>query len=186
MNYIVSGLERSGTSLMMQILEEAGFPVDYDNSRKIDEHNPNGYYELYNGKILNLLNKLDLEQFDDSTIKITSHGLKDLPEGDYKVIYMIRNLDEIYESQEKMLNGKQHNTDKDNVINILHKININAMEELSVRNDIKMIYIRYDILMEDPECELARLSDFLRFDVSQGINVIDDSLWRCRSKTTWI
>jgi hypothetical protein len=39
-NYIVSGLERSGTSLMMQMLQQGGLPVAYDDSRAADENNP--------------------------------------------------------------------------------------------------------------------------------------------------
>lgn len=45
-NYIVSGLELSGTSLIMQMLHAGGLPVAFDESRAADENNPRGYYEL--------------------------------------------------------------------------------------------------------------------------------------------
>ena len=54
-NYIVSGLERSGTSMMMQILRSGGLPTAFDESRKPDVNNPKGYYELEGGKIINKL-----------------------------------------------------------------------------------------------------------------------------------
>ncbi|HND21851.1 MAG TPA: sulfotransferase family protein, partial [Acidobacteriota bacterium] len=43
---IVSGLPRSGTSMMMKMLEAGGIPVLIDNIRQADEDNPNGYYEF--------------------------------------------------------------------------------------------------------------------------------------------
>jgi len=43
---IVSGLPRSGTSMMMQALEAGGMHVMTDNVRKRDEDNPKGYYKF--------------------------------------------------------------------------------------------------------------------------------------------
>jgi len=63
-NYIVSGLERSGTSLMMQILKASGIPVAYDETRKKDKNNPKGYFELEDGKIIDKL-KNHIFPFDD-------------------------------------------------------------------------------------------------------------------------
>ena len=54
-NYILSGLEHSGTSLMMQMLHAGGLPVAFDESRAADENNPHGYYELQEGGIINRL-----------------------------------------------------------------------------------------------------------------------------------
>ena len=54
-NYVVSGLERSGTSMLMQILKAGELPVSFDKSRKPDDNNPKGYYELEGGKIINKL-----------------------------------------------------------------------------------------------------------------------------------
>ena len=54
-NYIISGIERSGTSMLMQMLHVSGIPVSFDLSRPRDRHNPKGYYELEGGKIINKL-----------------------------------------------------------------------------------------------------------------------------------
>jgi hypothetical protein len=43
---IVSGLPRSGTSLMMQMLAAGGMQVLTDGQRTADQHNPRGYFEL--------------------------------------------------------------------------------------------------------------------------------------------
>ena len=103
-NYIVSGLERSGTSMMMQMLAKANIPVSSDKKRQADENNPKGYYELEGGKIINKLmdGSFDFDQYKGSFIKITCYGLKYIPEGNYKIIYSERNIEEILDSMEKM------------------------------------------------------------------------------------
>ena len=53
-NYIASGLERSGTSMLMQILYAGEVPIAFDDTtRPPDESNPRGYFELAGGKIIN-------------------------------------------------------------------------------------------------------------------------------------
>ena len=82
-NYIVSGLERSGTSMLMQILDAGDLPIGYDESRPADESNPKGYYELEGGKIINRLmdGTFPLEKYKGNFIKVTAYGLKFLPPG---------------------------------------------------------------------------------------------------------
>ena len=81
-NYIVSGLERSGTSMMMQILDKGGVPVAFDYMRKPNRHNPKGYYELAGGKIINQLMEgiFPFDNYRGIFIKITAYGLKYLPQ----------------------------------------------------------------------------------------------------------
>ena len=43
---VVSGLPRSGTSMMMKMLEVGRQPILTDNLREADANNPNGYYEF--------------------------------------------------------------------------------------------------------------------------------------------
>ncbi|HEC89870.1 MAG TPA: nucleotide pyrophosphatase, partial [Thermoplasmatales archaeon] len=107
-NYIVSGLERSGTSMLMQALYAGGFPIAFDESRKPDENNPKGYFELEGGKIINRLMEgaFPFEKYRGIFIKITAYGLKFLPTGRYKVIYSERDIEEILDSMEKMMGGK--------------------------------------------------------------------------------
>ncbi|MBM3285502.1 MAG: nucleotide pyrophosphatase, partial [Candidatus Aminicenantes bacterium] len=89
-NYIVSGLERSGTSLLMQILRAGGVPVAFDMaSRPPDDDNPRGYFELEGGKVISRLmdGTFPLDEYRGTFIKITAYGLKFLPPGRYRVIY---------------------------------------------------------------------------------------------------
>ena len=84
------------------------FPISFDKSRKPDINNPKGYFELEGGKIINKLMEgiFPLELYKGEFIKITSYGLKYLPEGKYKIIYSERNIDEILDSMEKMTGEK--------------------------------------------------------------------------------
>jgi len=100
---IVSGLPRSGTSLMMQMLENGGVAVVTDHIRTADSDNPRGYYEFEKVKKI----KEDaswLPQTRGKALKMVSQLLYDLPPGErYRIIFMERDLDEMLLSQEKML-----------------------------------------------------------------------------------
>ena len=109
---IVSGLPRSGTSMMMKILEAGGLEVLTDNLRTADEDNPKGYYEFERVKKL----KEDQAWLDDAkgkVVKIISAILKDLPpDYNYKIVFMYRKIEEILASQKKMLIRRGEPTDK--------------------------------------------------------------------------
>ena len=100
---IVSGLPRSGTSLLMQMLDSGGITVITDKLRTSDADNPRGYYEF------ELVKKIKqdtswLPQVRGKAVKMISQLLYDLPSSEaYRVIMMERDLDEVLVSQEKML-----------------------------------------------------------------------------------
>jgi hypothetical protein len=100
---IVSGLPRSGTSMMMQMLEAGGIDILSDGERVADDDNPKGYYELEAVK----KTKDDsswLEAAEGKAVKMISQLLLDLPSShDYRILFMRRDLKEILASQQKML-----------------------------------------------------------------------------------
>lgn len=100
---IVSGLPRSGTSLMMQMLDAGGVPVLTDGQREPDIDNPRGYFELEAVKgIAHDPHFLDTAQ--GKAVKMVHALLPHLPlDRSYRVIFMRRNLDEVLASQRKML-----------------------------------------------------------------------------------
>jgi len=107
---IVSGLPRSGTSMMMQMLEAAGLEVATDGHRIADSDNPNGYYELDAVKRLREDSSF-LKSIVGQVVKVVSPLIPFLPpEYDYRVISMERDLDEIMASQRVMLD-RQVNRD---------------------------------------------------------------------------
>ena len=180
-NYIVSGLERSGTSVMMQMLYRGGVPVAFDESRPADEHNPKGYYELAGGKIINQLidGIFDMKAHTGRVVKVTAYGLKFLPEGQYRIIYMQRNLDEVIRSMHKM-GGDQIDQEKDKLL--FGKLDSVSLKLLSDREDISFVTIRYHDVIENPRREIEKVSNFweVSFDLNQAIEAVDSKLYRNR------
>lgn len=102
---VVSGLPRSGTSMMMAMLQAGGVEPFTDGARDADVDNPKGYFE--HERVKHLEGDKDKSWMRGSrgrAVKVISFLLKDLPEdNDYRVIFMRRDLDEILASQHKML-----------------------------------------------------------------------------------
>ena len=100
---IVSGLPRSGTSMMMQMLEVGGFTILNDGIRQADDSNTKGYYEYEPVKGL-LKDQSWLPEAEGKVVKIVSVFLPHLPPDlEYQIIFMQRNLDAILQSQAKLL-----------------------------------------------------------------------------------
>ena len=90
---IVSGLPRSGTSMMMKILAEVGLPTVTDGSRTADEDNPNGYFELEAVKQISSGNVAWFADAGGKAVKVISALLEHLPQQySYKVIFMEREV----------------------------------------------------------------------------------------------
>ena len=110
---VVSGLPRSGTSLMMQMLEAGGVPILTDGERACDADNPKGYYEYEPVKALQNGDSDWLDKAEGKAVKVISFLLRHLPQKHrYRVVFMNRNLDEVLASQEKMpvTRGQQKHT----------------------------------------------------------------------------
>lgn len=187
-NYIVSGLERSGTSMMMQILEAGGIPVAYDKSRKPDESNPRGYYELAGGKIIDKLRKHEfpLDKYLGKFIKITTYGIQFLPGGKYTIIYMERDTREILESSDKMAGKEVPKTwtnEKKRMMYALEGLNRKIKHEMVDRMDIRFLLLNYNNILEWPRGNMEMIVDFLELPddgIDSMVNVIDEGLYRSR------
>jgi hypothetical protein len=183
-NYIVSGLERSGTSMLMQILDSGGIPSEFDqDSRPPDDDNPRGYFELEGGKIINkLMNKeFSFESYKGRFIKITAYGLKFLPEGDYKIIYSQRNIEEILDSMEKMAKIQDENREDTRIV--FTKLNDMIMSQIKERKDIDVLFVSYNEIVTNPKENVTKIFNFLdssEFDLESMIAAVDQSLYRKR------
>ena len=182
-NYIVSGLERSGTSMLMQILNEGGVPTFFDNQRKADKNNPKGYYEIDGGKIINRLieNRFTFNQKKGRFIKITAYGLRFLPEGNYKIIYTERNIDEVLDSMEDMMGEKDR--DREKTKKAFLKLNSAVKDMISKRDDISVCFVNYNEILSKPEENIKKIVDFLEvscLDLEKMIAVVDRNLYRKR------
>ena len=183
-NYIVSGLERSGTSMIMQILYAGGVPVSFDpSSRPPDENNPKGYYELEGGKIINKLMEgtFPLDKYRGEFIKITSFGMRFLPKGKYKVIYTHRHIEEVLDSMEKMAQKKDDN--REEIKESFLKLNKLVQEMIEERSDIEHLFVNYNQIIKKPVKNIKKISNFIKevdVDLNKMIQSVDLSLYRNR------
>jgi hypothetical protein len=184
---IVSGLPRSGTSLMMQMLDTAGIPALTDQRRAADTDNPRGYYEF------ELVKKVrhDRSWLPDArgkVVKMISQLLYDLPaDYRYRVIFMQRELDEVLESQEKMLKRLNQPTAPREQIRVAFEIHLQRLHTwLPQQSCMRVLLVNYNQLLERPVEQLARVAEFLdgRPDVAQMQSAIDPSLYRNRQAET--
>ena len=182
-NYIVSGIERSGTSMLMQILNAGDIPIYFDDTRPSDKNNPKGYYELEGGKIINKIinQKLSFDKYKGKFIKITSYGLKYLPKGNYKIIYSERNIEEILDSMEKMAEIEDKNREVTKKIFI--KLNNMIKKMITSREDIETLFVNYNKILSNPIENIKRIQDFLNLSDMKSdkmIHAIDNRLYRQR------
>ncbi len=184
---VVSGLPRSGTSMMMSMLEAGGVPILSDGEREADIDNPKGYYELERIKHLEQeTDKSYLREGRGKALKAISFLIKDLPdENDYRVIFMRRDLDEVLKSQEKMIARLEQGdtTAADEAMKEAYRNDI-VRTRLYCKNhaNFELIEVPYKRAVEDP-AEVARtVNAFLggRLDEAAMRGAVDASLYRNR------
>jgi hypothetical protein len=180
---IVSGLPRSGTSLMMQLLTAGGIEPVTDNIRTADTDNPHGYYEFERAKKI----KRDaswLPECRGKVVKMISQLLYDLPPTErYRIVFMERDLDEVLESQEKMLRRLNQSTSpRDEMTHAFTQHLTRLNKWLAEQTNMLVLRVRYVDVMSKPADELARLGDFLagRLNLTAAATTIDQSLYRNR------
>ena len=183
-NYIVSGLERSGTSLVMQILEAGGVPCAFDtSSRPPDDNNPRGYFELEGGKVISRLRDgvFPLADYRGRFIKITAYGLKFLPPGKYCIIYTERNIEEVLDSMEKMARLEDANRDETRTSFV--KLNGMIKGLIADRADVRLLLVNYNAIVKDPAAEVRKLAEFIGLpgiDQQAMAAAVDEKLYRKR------
>ncbi len=183
---VVSGLPRSGTSMMMRMLAEGGLPVITDEFRRADEDNPRGYFELEVVRQLKQGNFAWLKDADGKAVKVISALLEYLPqEYQYKVIFMERESKETLFSQKKMLDhrGLTSKLSDEEMAQQIHEHLMAVKPWLISQPNMEVCYIQYNTLMADPEPFCEQVADFLDFPLNQPrmLTVPDGQLYRNRS-----
>ncbi|MCK7590312.1 alkaline phosphatase family protein [Subsaxibacter sp. CAU 1640] len=176
---IVSGLPRSGTSLMMQMLNSGGMDILTDENRKADHSNPKGYFEYDPVMTLHKDNSwLHLAQ--DKTIKVVAPLLRFLDSKyRYKVIFMNRDLTEVVKSQQKMIGKDPENLPLklfDSYTKQLNKVSIWKENEPGV----ELIYLNYkDVLYKTDEI-ISKINSFIGIDLDSKAmkSCVDKTLYR--------
>ena len=183
---IVSGLPRSGTSMMMKMLAEGGLQIVTDEIRGPDDDNPNGYFELESVKSLPDGNFAWLRNADGKVVKVISSLLEYLPsEYTYKVIFMERELKEILASQNKMLlNRNETSKLKNSEMELQFQKHLAAIKAWLVRQEnLEVLYVNFNSLIADPKTICKQISDFIGtpLDVDRMLSVPNEKLYRNRA-----
>ena len=183
---IVSGLPRSGTSMMMKMFAAGKIEVFTDNLRVADEDNPEGYFEFERVKKLKDGDFEWLSQAKGKAVKVISALLEFLPpQFNYQVVFMQRRMREILASQRKMLANRREpdgSVDDDTMADLYQKHLDTVKRWLSREPNFRVLEVEYNRLLTDPAQDLVRLSQFLnrQLDLEQMQAVIDTSLYRQR------
>ena len=179
---VVSGLPRSGTSMMMQMLAAGGVSIFTDGERVADENNPKGYYEVDLAKGLAKNNRW-LHDCDGKAVKVVTPLIRHLPQAvDYKVIYMHRPIDEIVRSQARMLerlDKKGSELADEQMGNIMRNDAHAAVSMLKIHGQ-EVLFLEYADVLADPAKAAAAIIEFLglELDAPKMVEAVDPSLHR--------
>lgn len=183
---IVSGLPRSGTSMMMKMLEAGGLEILTDNRRTADENNPKGYYEFEQVKKLKEGDFDWLPQARGKVVKIISALLEYLPNRyQYKIVFMRRDMNEILSSQRQMLirDGKPCDQVSDDKMAELYEAHLKKIEAwLAQQPNMNTLWVSYNQTLKDPQPMVDQLESFFghTLDTQAMLQVVDKNLYRER------
>lgn len=183
---VVSGLPRSGTSMMMKMLAEGGLKIVSDAIRNADDDNPNGYFEFEPVKQLVDGNFHWLADSNGKVVKIISSLLEYLPhEHQYKIIFMERDLQEVLSSQQKMLKNRQEQSQVDDAEMrdqfVKHLSDIKYW--LARQPNMDLLYISYNKMLANPQSDCVRVAEFIgtTLDMEKMLAVPSKKLYRNRA-----
>lgn len=188
---IVSGLPRSGTSLMMQMLEAGGLPAKTDAERQADTDNPKGYFEWEAIKRVKGKPQIMLEEgLDRKAIKAVTMVLQDLPYAhNYKVIFMNRPIDEVVASQVKMIQRLETGDPQSSseMQTKLERHRLQSRRRLEANPRVEVLDVNYPDLISEPHQITQSIVSFLgaeRLPNAEAMHsVVDPSLYRQKSDT---
>ena len=184
---IVSGLPRSGTSLMMQMLVAGGMTALSDGERVADVDNPRGYLEWERIKQLPT-DPGCIAEAEGKVVKVISRLLLSLPPGhEYRIVFMQRPLPEVLASQDEMLRHRGTAVPGANPAIMSAAFEKHLREVfawLDSKPYAKTLRLPYHDVLHDPKDAAGKLVQFLEADLNTEVmsQQVDASLYRNRSK----
>lgn len=184
---VVSGLPRSGTSMIMQMLQAGGVEAATDQQRSADDDNPKGYFELEHVKTLEKGgDKNWLSQYRGQAVKIISYLLRSLPNNHfYLVIFIERNLDEVLASQKKMLarRGEESSIADDKMKENYRNHLLRTRAFLKHAPNIETLFLQHQTIIAAPQEQAERIAHFVgqKLDTQAMAQVVDAQLYRNRA-----
>ena len=186
---VVSGLPRSGTSMMMKMLERGGLEIVTDGIREANEDNPKGYYEFERVKKLPDGDIAWLPEATGKAVKIISALLLHLPDDyRYKVLFMRRHIDEILDSQRGMLIRRGEPTDRvdDGEMAQMFETHLRKVYAwMDAQPNLAHMDVDYNALLQDEAMSIIQqINAFLggNLDEQAMASVIDPNLYRQRAE----
>ena len=183
---IVSGLPRSGTSMMMKMLAEGGLQIVTDALRSPDDDNPNGYFEFEPVKQLAEGQNQWLAEARGKVLKIISALLEYLPAAyHYKIIFMDREIAEVLSSQRKMLSNRKESSEVDDAeMEQQFRKHLDAVKYWLARQpNIDVLHVDYNRMLASPGDYCKLVADFvgLPLDAEKMRSVPNQRLYRNRA-----
>ncbi len=185
---IVSGLPRSGTSMMMKMLDAGGFAPMQDGERTADIDNPKGYFEYERVKDLEAeTDKSYVQQGRGKALKVISFLIPHLPmDNQYRVLFMRRDLDEVIASQNKMVDRLQQggqDVDDEMLKEAYRNDIVKARLYCKKHGNFELLEVHYRKTIDDPETTARAVNDFLGggMDIRKMAEVVDPDLYRNRA-----
>jgi hypothetical protein len=184
---VVSGLPRSGTSMMMKMLESGGLAIMTDGERKADVDNPNGYYEVERVKHLEKdADKSWVREARGKVLKVISFLVKDLPDDNfYEVLFLRRDLDEVIASQDKMiarLGTENASADAEAMKEAYRNDIVRTRLLCRNRSNFRYMEVHYKDTIEDPGKTARGVNEFLggKLDEEKMRQAVQAELYRNR------
>jgi hypothetical protein len=184
---IVSGLPRSGTSLMMQMLEAGGLAVLSDGERKADPDNPKGYLEWERIKQLPKDPSL-IAEAEGKVVKVISQLILSLPSAhDYRVVFMQRPLPEVLKSQDEMLRRRGNAdsiADHSPIEEAFQRHLVEVNKWLTGKENVKLLRVHYHRVLREPKVVAEEIAAFLQvpLNIEEMVRQVDGNLYRNRMK----
>jgi len=183
MLYIVSGLPRSGTSMVMKMLAAGGIDIVTDYLRKPDVDNPAGYFEYE--PVKNMADDAAfIQNMNEKAIKVVSYLLPYLPGNKkYKVIFMLRPIEEVLLSQEKMLKQRGEHFSVQAQTSLYKKFQNHLYDIrlwLARRSGFDSLFVKYPDVVNAPIIYSKRIAGFLNVqcDVEAMAAAVSPELYR--------
>ena len=186
---IVTGLPRSGTSMMMQMLVAGGMSPLTDHQREADASNPKGYFE-YDKATQFGSDSSWIGDASGKVVKIVAQLLPELPTetngkpAHYRVVFMERDLEEVLASQQTMLDhqGRQGaNLDRGRLADVFKEQLRKVHRSIDDRN-IPCLVVQHATVIRDPQSVAEIVNNFFdgTLDVAAMATVVDPALYRER------
>jgi len=162
--FVVSGLPRSGTSMMMAMLQAGGLSLLTDAARAPDASNPRGYFEYEPVRRLRV-DKSWVSLAVGKGLKVVSYLLTELPDVfRYRIVFMERPLPEVLESQRVMLESQDepHDPATEQILARTYEKHLAHIAAwLAEQPNMRILHVSFHDALKDPLPISTEVAEFM-------------------------